>query len=188
MRKLWPWESVDEVPLSNGVVMLAISVPPYALVDVHAELPPPPVPIIELKSEATGDVERARALPGSPEWEEYVIRRKKYDSMVHQKIAAFRIDYGSVGWRYPNMSEDDEPVDMPPNDYEPPPIMKRWGVETDTSDDTVRRLAFIKYVLIRSDDDETALSLKWDGKQPPTRREVAAAGVPFESLGETEQT
>jgi hypothetical protein len=182
MRKIWPWEDPEDIELSNGIVVKAISVPPYTLADVHEALPPPPAPMQEIKSNVTGTTETARALPGTPEFEEYWLQRRKHDRMLSQQTAIFRIDYGTVGWRYPG---DDEWVDQPPEDWQPPEILGEWGVEV-SAHHRNRRVAFIKYVIMRDSEDMHLLDSKWDSNRPPTVKEVKAAEAPFESAGQTE--
>lgn len=186
MRKLWPWEDPEDIELSNGIVVKAISVPPYTLADVHEALPPPPAPVQEMRSNLTGSTETARALPGTPEFEEYWQARRKHDRMISRQTAAFRMDYGTIGWRYPGSDEDDW-VDMPPDDWEASEVLTAWGVEGQGSaHPRNRRVAFIKYVIMRDSDDLDRLEAKWESNRPPTRKEVAAAEVPFESNGQTE--
>jgi len=181
MRKLWPWEDPEDFVLSNGITVKAISVPPYALADVWEGLPPPPAPVQELKSKRTSTTEVVKALPETPEWDEYWRTRRKHDRMINSMAGDFRIDYGTVAWKYPN---SDEWVDMPPEDWEPPAVLEAWGARAVEIE--ARRVAFIKYVIVRDGDDMILLENKWESNRPPDKREVKAAEGPFESNGQTE--
>lgn len=192
MRKIWPWEDMEEIPMSNGVVMLVVSVPPGAMVEIHAGYPPPPSPVVKLES-AAGGTETVRVLPDTPEWEEYVTKRQEYQKEMARRTGVFVLDYGCIGWIYPKGKgtgtgggRPGKPIDIPPEEYEPPPMMKRWGVEMDMTDDTLKRVSFIRHVLIRTDADMEKLGVKLYAEGPPTRQEVKAAAVPFESSGQTE--
>jgi hypothetical protein len=182
MRKVWPWENAEWLPLSNGIEVLAVTVPPYAYADVHAMAPPAPDRMVEVESAAGKEL--VRALPGTPEWEKYVADRRKWEALLHQRTGAFRLDYGTIGWKYP---DSEEPVDMPPDEWEPPEVMQRWGIEQGMrkDDPTLRRTAFIKYVLIGTEEDEDTLSEKWDAPKPPSKKEVQDAMVPSISGEET---
>lgn len=179
MRKVWEWENPIEVPLSNGVVMLAVSVPPYAYADLNSVAPPPPAPMVELTS-AAGGKETAKALPGTPEYDEYWQKRRAYDSERRRQVGEFRIDYGSLGWKYPGTEEF---VDEPPEDWEPPDVLDRWKTIPELSK---RRVLFIKYVLIRNGQDDDDLSVVWDEGKPPTKKEREVAAAPFDSKGQTD--
>lgn len=179
MRKVWEWENPIEVPLSNGVVMLSVSVPPYAYADLNSVAPPPPTPVVELTS-ASGSTERATALPGSPEYDKYWQKRKAYDSERRRQVGEFRIDYGCLGWKYPGTEKF---VSEPPEDWEPPEVTERWNTIPEGSK---RRVLFIKYVLIRTEKDDDDLSTVWDEGKPPTKEERQTAADPFGSKDQTD--
>jgi len=181
MRKLWPWEDPEDIVLSNGITVKTISVPPYALADVWEALPPPPAPMEELRSKRTGTTEVVKALPETPEWDQYWQVRRKHDRMINSMTGAFRMDYGTVAWRYPDTNEW---VDIPPEDWEPPAMMEEWGVSTPLT--RMRRVAFIKYIIVRDGDDMKLLEAKWESNRPPDKKEVKAAEGPFELNGQTE--
>lgn len=176
MRKLMPWEDAEDIVLSNGVVVKAISVPPYLTNKVYESVPPPKAPKAHLKSELTGGEEVVRALPDTPEWEEYWEERNEWQNQLVVAMEAFQMDYGVIGWKYP---ETDEWIDAPPEDWEPPAMLEYWGIGIDMDSLQARKIAFLRLIVIRNMDDLQLLTKKWTNESPPTTGEVEAASVPF---------
>lgn len=179
MYKPQPWELIDPHVLSNGVILRTRPVPPYASYDVHQALPAPPVPKVTLTSEVDGHVETHRALPGTPEHDEYMAALVAHRKMMESALVDFDLDYTAVDWKYPGT---DEFVEDPPGDWNPPPVMARWNVTYGTHA-SARRVAFIKLALLLTEEDQEKIESTSSGQGPITYDEIKAGLGPIGSPG-----
>lgn len=176
---------IVEIKMSSGILVRARPVPPYVTGEVYDALPPPPSPMVELQS-AAGGTEIKRALPDTPEWEDYQKAVRKHRDECHCALLDFELDYGVVEWLYPDPGPERVPLYEegenvwwcgPPEDWEPPPIMKRWNVEYSSL-----RVAFIKHELVVTDGDQKALTKVQTGMKSVTAKEARTGLVPSPSL------
>lgn len=163
---LYPWEKTEKFTTDAGVEVWVRSVPPYASMDVHAKLPPPPLPKVSLIG-VDGHEEIKPALPESPEYEEYRVKRREHQTMIREALMNFELSYGVVQWKFPGSSQ---PENEPPKDWMPPSIMNRWGVKYDDL-----RVAFIKIAIIQTIGDQRKLEDVLFRGTPVTQEELLAA-------------
>lgn len=168
--------NVKDVVVSSGAVLRCRPVPPYAMTDVLAAVEEPEYPFIDVKSDAGGS-ERLPALRDSPEYVAY--QKDMRNFRVRQRAIAIEADLniGVIEWRLPGT---DEFVRMPPDDWKIPAMMSAYGVEPAT-DAIKRRVQFIKYELIMTENDDDLVMGVIRMSKPVTAEEVEAAAAPFES-------
>jgi hypothetical protein len=172
----------NDITLESGAVARCRPVPPHATRDVLARIERPDPPYVELESKAGGS-ERAIALEGTPEWDEFQSAMKEYRRRIMEELGDFMLGYGVVAWKLDG--EDGAWSDEPPEGWKMPKAMDYYGVAT-SDDPWERRLQFIRYGLILTDEDQDAVD-RACRIIPVTQEEVKAAMGPFESNGLTVQ-
>lgn len=175
----------SEVTLSTGVVMrvdaLAILYG-YEMAGMLPGLRMPPVPMQEVRegkppNVITRKVEMPRDNKEYKDWEAECARIQEERDRYQQNIPW---EDGIIAWKFP---DSDEWHTEPPQDYTMPRTMKRmmeevggWSPYLDN-----RRIAYVRFVLLRNPADTTMVMQKIYGGAPLTDQEVDAAVEGFPS-------
>lgn len=166
--------NMRDVTVSTGAVLRCRPVPPYLLATLRGKLPlPPRLPKLNLQSAAGTEV--AKALPESPEYEEYRIAQQEWERKRTQIFTDFTLDFGIVEWRLP---ESEEWTNTPPDGWQLDPVLVRWGLVEAAGEP---RVAYIKSELIVTDADMNLVDSVTNEPAPVTEGEVQQALVPFVS-------
>jgi hypothetical protein len=173
--------NTTEITVSNGAVLRCRPVPPYAITDVLFELEEPEYPFIDVRSGDTGGSERLPALRDTPEWIEYQKSLRRFRKRQNSLALEADLNIGIVSWKMPGSDQFEQ---MPPAGWKVPAIMTAYGVESAT-EETKRRVQFIKYELIMTQDDDDAVMGLIRKSKTISDKEIDAAAAPFES-GESE--
>lgn len=155
--------------------VLVRPVPPTATVHwqkTHIDIPQKPGrPVEEITSNLDGHTEVVPALPESDAWDEWVAEMQNWydeveriqDEHGHEQLE-YHLDYAVIGWR--EAGSDDEWHEVPPEDWEPPEVLKRHGVPVPED----RRLAYLMYVVLDEPWKMNAVSDKaWPSERDPER-------------------
>jgi len=128
-------------------------VPPTATVHwqkSHLDIPDKPArPMAEVTSKLDGHTEVHPALPDSEEWDAWIAEMQQWyeeaeriqEEHSHEQLE-YHLDYAIVGWR--EAGSDDNWQKMPPEDWEPPDVLRRHNVPI--PDDM--RVAYLMYVVL----------------------------------------
>lgn len=170
------------VVMNSGAVLYCRAVPPFAQAVVRRKMPEPPAPRVEVHSSAGGS-EFHTALPGTPEYEEYVKARKEYKTELGLALQRFTVAYGTVAWE---LVPGEVAQTEPPDGWDIPQVLKEYGdVLLDGPD---RRGQYILYELILTDKDLEAVEAIYFPEPPITKEDIAAAIAPFESSTKGDQS
>jgi len=163
--------------LTDGTILWCRVVPPYAQAEAHNRFPEPPVPNVDVMG--SGNKEKHKALPGTPEYDAYVRAHKEYRRELGLAIQRFAFNYGVIAWRFPGELPEDDPHTEPPEDWKLPGIMDRYGAKNREGPD--RRGQYILYELILTESDMDGVERVILPTRPVSKEDVAAALAPFES-------
>lgn len=163
---------MHEITLTDGTLVRARSVPPYATMQVRQVEKPPAFPREKIKS-AAGGVEEQDALENSDAAKEWTAQMQDFQQRQRERTENFLLDFGIVEWKRP----DQEWTTDPPDEWSIPSVLVRHGIIPSDN----RRVDFIKYELIATGPDQDKLDSVLTGEyEPITQEEVDQALVPFD--------
>jgi hypothetical protein len=137
-------------------------------------MPDPPFPKVEVTS-ASGSTEIHPALPGTPEYEQYLHDQRQHRRELAMALQRFCVNYGIVAWHAPG----EEAQTQPPEGWAIPSILEEYGVENLSGPD--HRAQYLLYEIIMTDEDLTLIEQVIMPEEEVSKEDVVAALAPFVS-------
>jgi hypothetical protein len=162
---------------SGSAVVRVRSVPPMMapeILDERPELAEPPIPMVKVEGVTT---KMLPARPGEPEYDAYLLERKRRERLYEAARSDITWDYGVVAWKRPVDAKEWE--EHPPKEWKFPEFLKEYGGKP-REGKRGRRVDYIKYVLVTGMEDMDAVQKAMYGiSKPMSREEVDAAADLF---------